>query len=222
MELEKKYSMAKLALVVLCVVCVALGASLVRDRGSSGKNALWSGSDPAKSFEAFSESFSRQFQQGHDRSREMLDKFFDDGFFRDNKDPFEAMEKMRKELLGRMEKGVRESFDSSWDDWHGSRFSGGGSLSLDMEETGHSYIYRIAIPNREGRNLKVDVSEGGIRIEGKLERKREKKDSGGSVVARQEAQSSVSQHFSLPLNADYAKAEITNGEDEIVIKIPKK
>ncbi|MBI9075793.1 MAG: Hsp20 family protein [Desulfatibacillum sp.] len=221
MQLEKKYSMAKLGMAVLLVICVGLGVSLLRDKKDSTTLDVWKSASGTKSFESFPKSFAKEFKQGQNHAFDMLDKYFDDSFFKGYGKPFEEMEKMREELMNQMEKGMQGSFDNSWDDWYNSRFSGGGSISLNMEETAHSYVYRITIPNREEQSLKVDVSKDGIKIEGKLNRKVVKTDGDGNVVSRQQVQSSVSQHFSLPSNADYAKAAITNSEDEIVIKIPK-
>ncbi|SHJ10884.1 Molecular chaperone IbpA, HSP20 family [Desulfatibacillum alkenivorans DSM 16219] len=221
MELEKKYTVAKIGVLALLAVCVLLGAALLKDKDEPIRIDDLSAPAMPKGLESFSKSFSKEFKQGQDQAFDMLDKFFDEGFFKDNSDPFQKMEQMRRDIHKKLEKGLQGSFDDSWDDWYDARFTGHDSFSMSMEDKAHAYEYKISIPNRSSQDLKVDVTKDGIQISGTLNKVVEKKNADGEVTARQEVASTVSQRFSLPDDANYGSAKITNGDDQIIITVPK-
>ena len=82
----------------LLVVCVLLGAALLKDKDEPIRIDDLSAPAMPKSLESFSKSFSKEFKQGQDQAFDMLDKFFDEGFFKDNSDPFQKMEQMRRDI----------------------------------------------------------------------------------------------------------------------------
>ena len=221
MELQKKYTLAKVGIAVLLVVCVGFGAALFKKQDEPIRLGDLSAPQLPKSLESFSKSFSKEFKQGQDQAFDMLDKFFDEGFFKDNSDPFKQMEQMRRDIHKKLEKGLQGSFDDSWSDWYDARFTGHDSFTMSMEDKAHAYEYKISIPNRSSQDLKVDVSKDGIQVSGKLNKVVEKKNADGQVTARQEVSSSINQRFSLPVDANYGSAKITNGDDQIVITVPK-
>ncbi|MBW1990430.1 MAG: Hsp20/alpha crystallin family protein [Deltaproteobacteria bacterium] len=220
MDLDKKYRFAKVAIVVLCLACVGLLVGLARS--SDEKAATVPEFVPEfKDLDSFSRSLAKQLEAQRREAFRMFDRFFGDEFFRDQAKPFKEMERLHQELMERMEESFRHYFDRHWDDWFDSRFTQGG-LRLERKNTGDAYVYRFTIPDAKEQKLDVEVSERWISIKGEFIQQLERKDSRGRVTARQEQRQTVAQSFSIPGDADYQRADISQKDGEIVVRIPRR
>ena len=235
MELNRKYKIAQTAIVVLCVTCAALSLVVFRNRtGDYSQPAQPAVADkpaepaqpaqPAQppNFDSFFKSFNHQLEEQHHSSSAMLDKFFDDDFFNQNQEPFKEMEKLRREMMARMEQSMKGSFDTSWNTWFDDRFTGGGSLDRQMEETPDAYVYHFNFPDLKDRKMNVKVGEDGITISGDFVSKKEDTGAGSKAETQVERRESSYLHFPIPDNADSQKAAVTQKDGEITVRVPKR
>ena len=235
MRLNTKYRIAITVIAMLGIACVALGAALYQTQSATGdkgstvnKPAANDQATVEKNFDAFFKNFDRQFQAERQRSFQLLDNFFNDDFFSSNEEPFQAMERIHRQMLSRMGKKLKGSFDDSWDAWFKNRFSetgllsGSGLLNEQTEETKNAYIYHFTAPDLNGQKLNVKIDEQGITIQGDYTQQAEKTNDKNKVIARQESRGSVYEHFSIPEGVDLDKAKIDNKGNEITVRLPKK
>lgn len=221
MELQKKYRLAQIVIVGLCILSIAMGVALSRAQKESSLPMEKEKMPKFDSFDSFFNSFNHRFQNDGRHSFDMLDQFFNDGFFAGKSDPFKEMERMQKQMKQEMDKSLRETFDSSWNSWFGNRFMGGDALDMNVYETKNAYVYRFTIPNLKEQKLDVNVSKEGITIQGDFTQNAEKMNPQRNVVARQEKHSSVYRNFPIPEDADVQKAEVNNQGGQIVVKVPR-
>ena len=235
MRVNTKYRIAVTVIAMLCIACVALGAALYQTQSTTGDKTD-TVDEPAregqatgeKNFDAFFHNLDQQFQAERRQSFQLLDNFFNDDFFNNTEEPFQAMEKIHREMLNRMGKNLKGTFDNSWDAWFKDRFSDTGLLPGDAllnertEETKNAYIYHFTTPNLNGRKLNVQIDEQGITIQGDYIRQAGKTNDKDKVIARQELHSSIYERFPIPEGVDLDKAKIDNKDNEITVRLPKK
>ena len=211
MRVNTKYRIAVTVIAMLCIACVALGAALYQTQSTTGDKTD-TVDEPAERRQSF----------------QLLDNFFNDDFFNNTEEPFQAMEKIHREMLNRMGKNLKGTFDNSWDAWFKDRFSDTGLLPGDAllnertEETKNAYIYHFTTPNLNGRKLNVQIDEQGITIQGDYIRQAGKTNDKDKVIARQELHSSIYERFPIPEGVDLDKAKIDNKDNEITVRLPKK
>jgi HSP20 family molecular chaperone IbpA len=235
MRLKTKYRIAITVIAMLCIGCVALGAALYQTQKTTGdkaatvdKPAKQDQATVEKNFDAFFNNLDQQFLAERQQSFQLLDNFFNDDFFNNTEEPFKAMEKIHQEMLNRMGKNLKGTFDNSWDAWFKNRFSdtgllpGSAMLNEQTEETKDAYIYHFTTPDLNGQKLNVKIDEQGITIQGDYTQQAKKTNDKDKVIARQESRSSVYERFSIPEGVDLDKAKISNKGNEITVRLPKK
>ena len=213
---NKRGSLTKNAVIVLlAVLCFIQGIVLYRDKSTDNVDS--------SSIDKFSSSILKKFNQERQNRWNNFDSFFNDDFFKMQKDPFEEMEKFHKRMQKMMEETIGGDFDHTWNTWLDDRFSDVDSqIDFDSEETDNGYIYTLKTNHLKDNDIKIDIDENSISINGEFTQKLEKKDKNGNIISQQERMQKISQQIPIPSDADYRKAEVKKKEDRIIIKIPRK
>ncbi|MBC7713684.1 MAG: hypothetical protein H7177_10110 [Rhizobacter sp.] len=118
------------------------------------------------------------------------------------------------ETIQRMQNETMDGFDSLEKDLKDAGNSGGAGVLKEHEDDKFVY-YEIPLKGHDGTNhkLNVEIKNGLVRVS------EDSKDQGGNSMT----ESSSERMFTLdPRRVDADKAEVLNGNDKIVIKIPKK
>lgn len=150
-----------------------------------------------------------------------FDSIFDEDFF-GQRDPFEQMKKMRKQMEKRMEEFntqndiMRNPFDS----WFSDKFGGGSVEDISKREDDKYIYYDIKIENLNLTSINTKVENGHISITGTLEKKNDSKDK-DNFSSHSYFKSTFSRTFPLPDGVDAGKMETVPEKDKIVLKFPK-
>ncbi len=143
-------------------------------------------------------------------------------------DPFEQMDKIFQMQMKQMEQ-MQKQMDSMFkmfeqNSFNNSKmpviFSGGGMMSSGIvDKKDH---YEVALKIGKGKNTKVDVkAKDGILTISVEQSKEVDKNSGQYGTVKSFSRSSYMQSFTLPKDADGAKADYELKDDKIIVKIPK-
>ena len=143
-------------------------------------------------------------------------------------DPFEQMDKvfqMQMQQMDQMQKQMDSMFKVfEQNNFSGSKmpviFSGGGMMSSGIvDKKDH---YEVALKIGKGKNTKVDVkAKNGILTISVEQSKEAAKTNGQYGNVKSFSRSSYVQSFTLPKDADGAKADYELKDDKIIVKIPK-
>jgi HSP20 family molecular chaperone IbpA len=134
-----------------------------------------------------------------------------------DRDIFEGMEKMRRDMDRAFEDAFREfrmepEHQGFFDE---PRF---GS-SLDLREEGDNYVVRAYLPDRDMENITVTVEGGTLKIEAKEQETRNKGGDTGSLHSTRKA--AFSQQLTLPGPVQSEKMKIEKKESMLVVTLPK-
>ena len=143
-------------------------------------------------------------------------------------DPFEQMDKVFQMQMQQMEQ-MQKQMDSMFKVFEQSSsngsnmpviFNGGGMMSSGIvDKKDH---YEVALKIGKGKNTKVDVkAKDGILTVSVEQSKEVDKNSGQYGTVKSFSRSSYMQSFTLPKDADGAKADYELKDDKIIVKIPK-
>ena len=91
--------------------------------------------------------------------------------------------------------------------------------AVDVEETAEAYVFRADLPGMSSKDVKVTVNNDTLTLRG--ERKREERETEGSMHRVERAYGSFERSFTLglPVRADQVKASYKNGVLEV--HVPK-
>lgn len=143
----------------------------------------------------------------------LLDHFYDDDFFAQNRDPFEQMRKMRKEMMKDFEEV--ESGGSVFDNWYRNKFGGGDAGEVTKREDSEFIYYDISIKDMNKDNVSVKVKDGQIFISGQVDKK-SRDERNASYFS-----SSFRRAFPVPSEVDESKVQIESFDEKLIIKFPK-
>ena len=143
-------------------------------------------------------------------------------------DPLEKMDRVFQMQMKQMEQ-MQKQMDSMFkvfeqNNFSGSKmpviFSGGGMMSSGIvDKKDH---YEVALKIGKGKNTKVDVkAKNGILTISVEQSKEVAKTNGQYGNVKSFSRSSYVQSFTLPKDADGAKADYELKDDKIIVKIPK-
>lgn len=96
---------------------------------------------------------------------------------------------------------------------------GGWSPAVDIQETDHEFILQADLPDVKKDDVKVELDDGVLTIEG--ERKKEKEEKGTRFHKFERAYGKFVRHFTLPTEVDgpNVKAEFKDGV--LNVRLPK-
>lgn len=130
-----------------------------------------------------------------------------------------------RDILARMEKTRREMdriFDESFDEFrlmpeHKGTFDQPrfGS-SLDLQDEGNNYVVRAYLPERDMRNIEVNVEGQTLKIEAKAEENAKKDDPQANI-----RKAHYVQMINLPGPVKAEKMEVKKKEDMLIVTLPK-
>jgi HSP20 family protein len=129
-----------------------------------------------------------------------------------NTSPFELMRRFSEEM------------DRAFEGWGISRVWGSGeswSPAVEVFERDNKLVVRVDLPGLSKEDVKVEMTDDGLLIQGERKREREEKGEGWYRSERSYGQF----HRLIPLpdgaNADQAKAKFENGVLEVSVPIPE-
>jgi HSP20 family molecular chaperone IbpA len=157
---------------------------------------------------------SPSFSMNSDPS-EFFDDFFNEDFFGRSRDPFEEMRRMQKQLLNQFDQP--DQFQGSFDEWYKGRFGGGDFAEIKQREDDQFVYYDIDLNGKTPKELKVDVKDGQISINGKFESEVDGKDSSSHYFS-----SSFHRSFPAPSHVDTQNFKMNQEENKIVLKFSKR
>ncbi len=212
MERKKKFNILITFLVIVCLAQAVVIAYMAMPDYSVFKNE-----------NVFSSFVHKKFKEENKNQWDRFDNFFDDHFFLNNNDPFMVMDDFHQRMDEMMEEKLKPSFRHSWNSWFDDRFSlHSDKVEMQVSETKKNYIVELKMPiGVQDNELKIDINQKGISIEGDFKKILEKEDEHGNVIARTESRQSISQKFSLPDDADYENASIDQTKSKTIITLPK-
>jgi len=201
----------------LSIVCLVQSTILV---------TLFFNRQPSNSFldnfDRYSSHLNRKFKNQTKDNFELFDRFFNDDFFLSNTDPFNEMDRLSRELEQRMEGNNRNRLKNYWDEWTGKRFSKSDTnIAVETKEEKDAFIVTIKVPNLEANSLNIDISNGGISIDGTFHKKVERKDNKDQVIGTHEIKQTFSRQIPIPDNTKAEDAEILTEKDRVIITLPK-
>jgi HSP20 family protein len=134
-----------------------------------------------------------------------------------DRDIFERMEKMRRDMDRDFEEAFREfrgesRYEGFFDE---PRF---GS-SLDLKEEGENYVIRAYLPGRDVQNISVTVHDRTLTIEAKEQETTKKGDKASPLHSTRKA--AYSQILTLPGPVQSDKMNVEKKEDMLVVTLPK-
>ena len=143
-------------------------------------------------------------------------------------DPFEQMDRVFQMQMEQMEQ-MQKQMDSMFKVFEQSSsssskmpviFSGGGMMSSGIvDKKDH---YEVALKIGKGNNTKVDVKAKNSILSISIAQSKEvNKNSGQYGNVKSLSRSSYMQSFTLPKDANGAKADYELKDDKIIVKIPK-
>ena len=96
---------------------------------------------------------------------------------------------------------------------------GGWSPAVDIQETDHEFILKADLPDVKKEDVKVELEDGVLTVEG--ERTKEKEDKGKRFHKVERAYGTFVRHFTLPTEVDgpNVKAEFKDGV--LNVRLPK-
>lgn len=146
--------------------------------------------------------------------QENFDSLFDDQFF-GGSDPFREMQRMREEMLSRME-GFESpnSANNPFDLWFAGKFGGGSVYDISQREDENFIYYDIKVNDLQSTSINTRIENGQITITGTIQR-------GGDESSAGLFKSTFNRSFPLPPNVDHEKMELLPEADKMVLKFPK-
>jgi HSP20 family molecular chaperone IbpA len=132
-----------------------------------------------------------------------LDDYFEQQLTDPEGDPWQMLESMREQMLKKT-----HPFDS----WYQRKFGGGGPGEIKKREDDQFVYYDVSIRGMDQQNLNVEVKDGQVELNGKVEQK----DEDGTQISR-----SFHRSFPVPREVDSKKVEIENSQDKVTLKFPK-
>ena len=120
----------------------------------------------------------------------------------------------------------RRNFDLFDDDFFNDDFFGGkekntfNSMKTDVKETENSYILEVDLPGYSKENIKIDVEDGYLTIDAKVE-KSENDEEKGKYVRRERFTGEMSRSFYVgeDVKVEAVKASFKNGI--LNLEVPK-
>ena len=96
---------------------------------------------------------------------------------------------------------------------------GGWSPAVDIQETDHEFILKADLPDVKKEDVKVELEDGVLTVEG--ERRQEKEEKGKRFHKVERAYGKFVRHFTLPTEVDgpNVKAEFKDGV--LNVRLPK-
>lgn len=204
--------------ILLLVICGAQGWVIYKHmRHPSADSILFGGNTAFPSFN------DKQFKKQMDDNRKLFDHFFNRGFFSQKSDPFQEMQRFRRQFNNMMQNPGGNMFGNSWDDWLGGGYPGDSTgIRINTDEKKDAYVITLEIPNLRENKLNIDIEKGSVSIQGEFSQKVEKKDDNGNVIGESERHQSISRKIPIADDADYDHAKIDHKGDKVIITIPKR
>ncbi len=143
-----------------------------------------------------------------------FDELFGDDFFRRRFDPFEEVDRVRRQLEDGLGAPERALFGSSFHDWFSKRMDLAG-ITTKVADEGKNVAVTFGIPGLNEDSVKFDVNANRIRFHYDATKDVKK---GGSDVATSE---NVEKILPLPRGADPNGFEVRKGKDEITLVFHK-
>jgi len=218
MEALKKIKTLKILLFVLIVFCAVQAWVIYKYLLKPSPNA-----DIFNNTKSFLSFLDEKFKKDKQENWSLYDRFFNDDFFSKQRNPFHEMERMQKQLEEMMGMSSEQNFSNFWQDWFDDRFgSSSTDIDINTNEKKNLYEITITIPNLKDNNLKINIDENNISVEGDFSQTVEKKDKNGNIISSHELRQSLSRKFPVPSDAETSTAKVENQKDQIIIKLPKK
>jgi len=95
-------------------------------------------------------------------------------------------------------------------------------MKTDIKENKDNFEIAVDLPGYEKENIQVDVSEGYITINAKMDQKNDEEDENGKFIRRERYSGECSRSFYVgeDIEPDDVKASFKNGT--LTLKVPKK
>lgn len=130
-----------------------------------------------------------------------FDGMFDDRFFSNSRDPFQEMERLRKQM----------DWGGGFDRWFDDRFGEFSPQTIKVSESRDAITYVLETDGKELVDLKVDVAGGMVSIEAEM---RSSADGAATV-------STVRQRFPVPAGVNAQAFTIDQSGTNAKIRFPK-
>ena len=175
------------------------------------------GSEPRKQQQdlAYEDIFKKQEDILH-----QFDNFFNDDFF-SQRDPFEEMKRMRKQMenhmrtFGSKDLGTHNPFDS----WYSTKFGGGTIHDISKREDDDYVYYDIKVDDLNSTSINAKIEKGYVTITGTVEKKSDISEQVGT--AQNFFKSSFNRTFPLPESVDQNKMQMLQEKNKVILKFPK-
>lgn len=148
----------------------------------------------------------------------LFDDFFDEDFFSHSQNPFQRMDKMRKNLDDFFHEDTDHGFNSKFDDWFKGKF--GGNIQEIKEREDDDFVYWEINANTD-ENSKVDVKVEGDTVTISGQTKTQKKSEDGGNYGSVESYSNFTRSFPAPPDTDPSKLKMEQKDGKIIVKLPK-
>jgi HSP20 family protein len=127
-------------------------------------------------------------------------------------DPFRELETIQARLNKFFNEvpAVRGEEDFFFSDW---------APAIDIQETDKEYVVKADLPEVKKEDMKVEVDNGVMTIEG--ERKREKEEKGKTFHRIERSYGKFVRRFSLPTEIDASHVEAAFKEGVLTVHLPK-
>jgi HSP20 family protein len=165
------------------------------------------------------QNFINRYKNIQKKRGKLFDDFFNDDFFNNQMNPFEEMERMRKEMQEHF-KDFDNSFPQEFNNWFTDRFGGGNTTDIEVREDDKFVYYEIEVDGFNKEGLKIDIENNTVTLSGEIEVVNETtREDGG--ISRSKSLSKFHRSFPAPKGVDTYKAKIEIKDKKVVIKFPK-
>lgn len=159
--------------------------------------------------------------KNQDNIRRQFDTLFADDFSA-QREPFDEMKKMRKQMEEQMKSFEDKShvMSNPFDSWFSDKFGGGTIDDISKREDENFVYYDVKVDDVNSTSINTKVEKGYITIGGTTEKK-SNADGKGSGSSQSVFKSSFNRTFPLPENVDEKKLQMLTDKNVITLKFPK-
>ena len=155
-------------------------------------------------------------------NNQFFDRFYDDNFFGQSRNPFQEIERMRKEMQKEFEAmsgNQNPWFGNKFDHWFKGQFGDSPANSIKMSEDDDYIYYKLDISGFSTENITVNVADSMVEIIADLHSKSERKNGNSGYSSTQHQQ--IHQKFPVPPGSDPNSLKVETQDETVVIRFNK-
>jgi HSP20 family molecular chaperone IbpA len=175
--------------------------------------------DPFEEFERIKKQTLEEIKKNGALSPSFFDSFFNDDFFSGRYNPWDLMERIRKDIRSSLNDREGDVFENYWNRFNDERFLKDETRIYETEDK-KNVVVEIKIPGLKEKKLNISVKENYIKMSYEIENKTEKENK--NEKSKSYSYYSYSKIIPVPSGVDTENYKTEIGNDNVKIIFPKK